>query len=204
MKATAAETAAARPKPPINRAQGAGLLVSSSRLQRFASILWPLAPENGGSSSCPNVLDGIEFGRFWRQGQNGDVFGDHQIVGHVPSGLVHDEDGVRIVGDVSRYLDQMLVHGMSVTPRHHQGRCLALAGTDRAEDIGRAGSLVVRRGWPRSTLGPATCDLVLLADTCLILEPNFDHFTLGGANGDFCHCGGEVFLNASAASASCA
>ena len=152
--------------------------------------------------NCQMFSTGFSSGDWaW---QDGDVLWDHEIVGHMPSRLVHDENGVGIVRDVAGDLDQMLVHGMCVTPRHHQGRGLALAGADRAEDIGRTGSRVVRRGWSRSALGPATGDLVLLADACLVLKPNFDHFTLGGATGDFCHSGGEVLLNASAASASCA
>lgn len=47
-------------------------------------------------------------------------------------------------------------------------------------------------------------DLVLLPDTGLVLEQDFDHFALGGTGGDFCHSCGEVFSKASAAAASCA
>ena len=46
--------------------------------------------------------------------------------------------------------------------------------------------------------------LLTLPDPGFILEPDFDHLALGGTGGDFCHSGGEVFLNAAAASASCA
>lgn len=122
----------------------------------------------------------------------------------MPTRLVHDEDSAGIVSDVARDLDQVLVHGMGVAPRHDESRSLALFGADGTEDIGRTGSLVVRRGRPCSPLGPAARDLVLLANPSFILEPDFDHFALGGASGDFCHSGGEVFLNASAASGSCA
>lgn len=96
----------------------------------------------------PDVFDGIEFGRFRRQGQDGDIFEDQQVVGHVPSCLVHDEDGVRIVGDVSGDLDQMLVHGMGIAPRHDESCGLAVLRADRAEDIGGACALVVRCRWP--------------------------------------------------------
>ena len=54
----------------------------------------------------------------------------------MPSGLIHDEDGVGIVRDVAGYLDQVLVHGMSITPWHDESGSLAKPGADRAEDIG--------------------------------------------------------------------
>jgi len=120
----------------------------------------------------------------------------------VPSRLIHDEYGMCFVVDVAGYLDQVLVHGMGIAPRHDESGGLAVLGADRAENIGRACPLVMGCGWPRSPLGPAAGDLVLLPDTGFILIPDFDHFALGGTCGDLCHCGGEVFLNASAASAS--
>jgi len=96
----------------------------------------------------PDIFDRVQLGRFGRQRQDGDVFGNVELVGHVPSRLVHDEDGVGVIGDVAGYLDQVLVHGMGVTPRHDESGRLALLGADRAEDIGRARALVVRCGRP--------------------------------------------------------
>jgi hypothetical protein len=49
--------------------------------------------------------------------------------------------------------------------------------------------------------GPAAGDRVLLPNTRFVLKPDFDHLALGGTDGDLCHSSGEVFLNASAASA---
>jgi len=122
----------------------------------------------------------------------------------VPSCLIHDEDGVGIVGDVSGDFDQVLVHGMGIAPRHDKGGGLAVFGAYRPEDIGGACALVVRCRWPCSTLGPASCDLVLLAYPGFVLVPDFNAPAFGGTGGNFCHSRGEFFLNASAASASCA
>ncbi len=66
----------------------------------------------------------------------------------MPSCPIHDEGGVRIAGDVSGYLGQMLVHGMGIAPRHDESGGLAVFGADGTEDIGRVGSLAVRCGWP--------------------------------------------------------
>jgi len=107
--------------------------------------------------------------------------------------LIHDEDGVCVIGDIAGYLSQVLVHGMGVSPRHDESGSLALSGGGCTEDIGRSGSLVVWRGRPCSPLGPAARDLVLLAYTSLVLKPDFDHFVLEGTGGDFCHSGGEAF-----------
>ena len=95
----------------------------------------------------PDVFDGVQLGRFGRQWQDGDVFGNEEIVRHVPSCLIHYEDGVGIVCDVAGYLDQMLVHGVGVAPRHDEGSRLAVPGADRTEYVCRARALIVRSGW---------------------------------------------------------
>ena len=122
----------------------------------------------------------------------------------MPAGLIHYEDSVGVVGNMARDLGQMLGHSVGIAPWHDESSGLAMLGTDRAEDIGRAGALVVWCRWPGATFCPAAGNLVFLPDTRLILEPDFDHSASGSALGDFCQCGGEVFLNVSATSASCA
>lgn len=119
-----------------------------------------------------------------------DVFGDSHVVGHIPPGLIHHEDGAG--GDVTGDLDQMLVHRMGVT-RHDESSCFAVSGADCAEYVCRARALIVRGGWPRSTLRPASRDLVLLAYSGSVLIPDINRPASGGPGGDFCHCGGEVF-----------
>ena len=47
----------------------------------------------------PDVLDRIELGRAWRQGQDGDIGGHVELARGVPAGLVHDQDGVGARGD---------------------------------------------------------------------------------------------------------
>ena len=74
--------------------------------------------------------------------------------------------------DLRGDLGQMQVHRLGVAARHDEGGAFALLRTDRAENIGRGGSLVAWRARPRSTLGPTTRDLVLLADPRLVGEPD--------------------------------
>jgi hypothetical protein len=64
------------------------------------------------------------------------------------------------------------VHRLDVAPRQNEPGCLAILGTDGAEDIGRRRALIVRRGRAGALFGPATGDLVLLADPGLVAEPD--------------------------------
>ena len=90
----------------------------------------------------------------------------------MPSGLIDEDGGVRAGRDLRGDLGQMQVHRLGVAARHDEGGAFALLRTDRAENIGRGGSLVAWRARPRSTLGPTTRDLVLLADPRLVGEPD--------------------------------
>lgn len=76
---------------------------------------------------------------------------------------------------------------------------------DRAEDVGRLRSLVVWRRWSRTSLCPASGNLVLLTDPRFVLPPNFYQPVAWETRFDLCQLGCEApFLNASIASGSCA
>ena len=63
----------------------------------------------------------------------------------------------------------------------------------------------VDREWPvaASLPGPTICELVLLADPHLVLEPHLYRCAGWELRAHFRHASGEVFLNASMASVSC-
>lgn len=48
----------------------------------------------------PEIFDRVQFRRLRRQRQDRDVAWDDEIIGHVPARLIHDEDGMRIIGHV--------------------------------------------------------------------------------------------------------
>jgi len=153
----------------------------------------------------PEVFDRIQLGRFWRQRQEGDVLRDLEAFGHVPSGLIENEDGVFARGDCGGDLHEMKVHGFCVAARQDESRPFSLLRADRPEDVGRDGALIVRRRGAGSALGPASGDLVLLADAGLVGEP--DLYVIGRealVGGDFVQAGGETFLKSSMACVSCA
>ena len=147
----------------------------------------------------PEVLDGIEFGRFWRQRDEGNVVGDFQGVGKVPAGLIDDDNGMSARRDGGGDFYKVQGHGRRIAHGQHQGGADAARRTDRSKDPGRAGPLVERRRWPRAALGPTPGDLVFLTDAGLVLPPDFYGRARREPLFDLRHRGGELFLNPSRA-----
>lgn len=148
----------------------------------------------------PDVLGWVQLWALGWQRQKGDVVGDVELVGRVPARLIKDQDGVSAGGDVAGDLLQMQVHGEGVALGHDQPRALTLLGTDRAENVGRGGALIVRRAGACSFLRPAARDLVFLADPGLVFKPDF--YAFGGDAffaRDFLQARGEAFLKSSMA-----
>lgn len=126
------------------------------------------------ADELPEVFDRIELWAPWRQGQERDVVGDRQLVGHVPAGLVEQEDGMGAGGDGPGDLDQVQAHALGGAARQNQAGALGLFRADGAVDVGRSGAPVLQGDGPGAALGPAPGDLVLLADPGLVLPPQLD------------------------------
>ena len=102
-------------------------------------------------------------------------------------------------------LHEMQVHRFGIAEGQDQSRAFALFRADGTEDIGRCGSLIPRSVRASAALGPPAGDLVLLADTSLVLEPDFylaevDCFFAR----DFIQARWELFLKSSMAPSACA
>src|ERR1035437_3543100 len=92
-------------------------------------------------------------------------------------------------------LREVQVHCLCVAGRQDQGRGLALLRADRAEDVGGSGTLITGSARAGAALCPPAGDLVLLADTSLVLEPDFYLVAVERLlAGDFVQARGEVFL----------
>ena len=116
----------------------------------------------------------------------------------MPTCLIDQENCVGTGRDGVGDLREVQVHRLGVAGRQDQGRALALLRTDSTEDVGRGGALVTGRAWSGATLGPAAGDLVLLADTGLVLEPNFYCLDIDRLLARDCvQPRGEVFLKSS-------
>ena len=100
---------------------------------------------------------------------------------------------------------EVQVHRFGIAEGQDQSRAFALFRADSTEDIGRCGSLIPRSVRASAALGPPAGDLVLLADTSLVLEPDFylaevDCFFAR----DFIQARWELFLKSSMAPSACA
>src|SRR5271169_2223599 len=123
----------------------------------------------------------------------------------MPSGLIDEEDGVGSWRDHLGDFREVQVHRFGIAEGQDQSRALALFRADGTEDVGRCGSLIPRSARASAALGPPAGDLVLLADTSLVLEPNFyladvDRFFAR----DFIQARWELFLKSSMAPSACA
>src|ERR1700732_1219471 len=87
----------------------------------------------------------------------------------LPTSCARTSSGRNGCGD----LGEVQVHRLGVAGWHDQGCTLALLRADCTEDVGGSGPLVPRCAWTGAALGPATGDLVLLADAGLVGEPDF-------------------------------
>ena len=92
----------------------------------------------------------------------------------MPSGPVEDENRVSALGDVARDFVEVELHHVRVGIGNRQGRADAARRADRAEQIGVVIALVGGLPWPRPASGPLPDKAVLLADTGLVLKPDFD------------------------------
>src|SRR3954471_22974926 len=92
------------------------------------------------------------------------------------------------------------LHGLPIASGPHQGRALALSRAARPEDVDRTRRLIGRGAGPGAPSGPAPGDLVLLADTGLVLPPQLDRGALREACPDRLQGGRETFLKSSSAS----
>lgn len=123
----------------------------------------------------------------------------------MPPGLIDQEYGVYAGRNGGSNLREVEVHRLGVAGRQDQGCALTLFGADGTEDVGGSGALVTGRTWAGAALRPPAGDLVLLADTSLICEPDFYRVDADRLLGrDRLQTGGETFLKSSIAPAACA
>ncbi len=120
----------------------------------------------------------------------------------MPASLIDQEDGVGAGCDDLGDLREVQVHRLGIAGRQDQGRALALFGANGTEDVGRSGALIAGSTRTGAAFGPPARDLVLLADTRLVLEPNLYDLDIDRFfTRDFIQARLEVFLKSSTAPA---
>lgn len=121
----------------------------------------------------PDVFNLIEFGGFRRQSDDGDIAGNDQSRGQMPSGLIDEKDSVGSWCDGLGDFHEVQVHRLGIAGWQDQGCALALFWADGTEDVGRCGALITWGTRASAALRPPAGDLILLADARLICEPDF-------------------------------
>jgi len=157
------------------------------------------------SHELPDVLDRVELGAFGWQRHECDVRRYFEPVRKMPSGLIEQQHGVSPRRHCGRHLGQVQVHRRDIAVRQHEGGALAVLGADRAEDVGRGGALILRRRGSAAAFGPASGDLVLLADPGFVGKPDLYRCRLDPLFArDLAQQVGDFFLKSSTAPAACA
>jgi hypothetical protein len=93
----------------------------------------------------PDVFDRIEFWAFGWQRNDADILGYDERGGHVPPGLIHDHHSMGAKCHGSGDFDKMQVHRIGIAERQDEPCALAKGWADRSKDVGRCGSLIMRR-----------------------------------------------------------
>ena len=118
----------------------------------------------------------------------------------MPASLIDQEDRVGTGRDDLGDLREVQIHRLGIAGRQDQSRALALLWADGAEDVGGSGALITGSAGTGAALGPPTGDLVLLADSSLICEPDFYLVAVDRLFVRDCvQTRGEVFLKSSIA-----
>lgn len=123
----------------------------------------------------------------------------------MPACLIDQEHSVCTWRNGLGDLHEVQVHRLGVAGGQDQGRTLALLRADGAEDVGGSGALIAGRTRASAALGPPAGDLVLLADTGLVREPDFYLVAEDRLLARDCiQTDGETFLKSSITPSTCA
>ena len=107
-----------------------------------------------------------------RQWNDTDVGWHGEVRRGVPSRLIQQQRRVSARRDFGRDRGELEVHCLGVAPWEDQADRFSLRRTDGTEDVGRCGGEVPGSRGPRATPCPAARDLVLLAETRFVAEPD--------------------------------
>ena len=86
--------------------------------------------------NCQMFSTGLELRALWRQRNECDVAWNDKALGHVPTRLVDDQDGMGTGRDGCSDLRKVQVHRRGIAIGQYQTRALALLRADGTENIG--------------------------------------------------------------------
>src|SRR5271170_5167414 len=105
---------------------------------------------------CQMFSTGLSSGDLDGRGTSVIFSGTSSLVVTLPSGPIHEQNGVSAGLDGKRDLLEVQRHGHGVAGREDETGRLAERGANGAEDIGRGGSLILQGKRARAAFGPAS------------------------------------------------
>ena len=150
----------------------------------------------------PDAFHRVELWAVGRQDDERDGRGHGEGAAQVPAGAVEDHHHVGVGRARCCDVVEEDLHRLGVDRGQHEGDVLAGGGPDRSEDVGPPVAELLETGRALAAPPPAMADSALVADPCLVLEPQLDP-SVGMAGGGLGYPRTEPpFLKRSCASAS--
>ena len=84
----------------------------------------------------PDVFDRVQLGTLGRDRDQREVVGNMELACDVPTGLIHQDHGVRAFSDESGDLLQMKRHRLGVAKGEDKAGAFVVGGADGPEDVG--------------------------------------------------------------------
>src|SRR3954464_6214192 len=153
-------------------------------------VLEPAVREEAFAQVEPDALDRVQLGAVRRQRNRSDGGGDAEVLGAMPSGLVHDHQDLDVGGQGLGEIVKKADHRLGVGFWHDQGEVGAGGRAHGGEKVGGLEAPVTQ---PEGTLAaqpPAMSASPLLTDPGFILEPDLDALA-GMKGGGFHQLGGK-------------
>lgn len=122
----------------------------------------------------PQIFDAVEFRRVWRQWDQRDVCGDHEVARAVEAGSVPDQSGVDVGGQRAGELVEELVDDRRVQDRCEDGFGLTGLWTRSTDDPEVFVFGLPHGGGARAAFGPHAGQRALLTEAALILKEGDD------------------------------
>ena len=147
---------------------------TESFLPRLLGIEHPVAADVTATPT-PQILDRVQFRGISGQELNGDVVGNHQVVGCMPSGPIHDNQQF-VVGVGSGEVVQVKAHQFGIDPGQQEAKHFPGMGGDTGVQI-KVGKAWLDHGlWGAPSLCPAPSQYRFQPETSLIKK---EHSSLG-------------------------
>ena len=129
--------------------------------------------------------------------------GDDQFVGHMPHGLINNENSVSTRNYQRRYFIKMPLHRRGIAAGQNKGGADTALGACSAENPRRLCALIFGSSEPRSSCRPSPCEFCFLSNPRFVLPPNLYWCANRELAADLFQRAGKAFLKSSMSNSFC-